>query len=312
VDFEEVFDSFAGMGSFQGIFLRVIQDIYPEEAAAEILFNRGEVNQVTRSYFEDETYSRLCGKGVDGKLVDVIPADSVGAVSLSLNMEELKEVLLDEYLPKFEREFPFRQEMERELESELDMSLEDLLDIPSGEFTFAFTDFEMRRRGSGRRGHPREMPHFIVGAGIADRKKYGRLMEYLDREDALEEMEGEGLYLVQQKGAVFLTTSKHRRDLEKGDNDEPLESDRRKILKNHLAGFFLDPPRLAEILERTGEVPPGVTDALEQVREVSGTSVMEGQIARSTVTVYLEDDKENSLKVLSDLLLDLILELESL
>ena len=247
----------------------------------------------------------LVGPQVSDPMLDLLPAESIAAASVSLNMEGIRQMLLDMQkavgddlwssndldLPPLDATIP-----------ELGLSIDEALSAFSGQITAALVDLPDPDAPSPQS----DVPEFVLAFSTVDpaSKVYQdilkkKLLALFDKGIRGELKKEAGISLVAKDNRLILGSSGQAALLKAGKAPKPVGGDVRTFLTDGYLNLDLDFAKLAQALpidrQRPSEEDEITLDALDRLERLTLQAKKKGRLYEASVALSLDDKKTNAL-----------------
>ena len=192
------------------------------------------------SYGENSEVGEMFGDSVDSDLLEVIPEQSIAAMSMSLNLKGLVETALEEVgkdmpLDGFPKNGSF-------VIPGMNFSIDDFVEAIPGDFAIGLTGVN-----PSKRDNPFDFVLALKTAD-ADSKEYKRVIS----NGILEQVEGAlkllGVFVEEKENLLLVGTAKNKSILREAEAEDAISGDKEDILSTGYLGFWLDVNQLIDTL----------------------------------------------------------------
>ncbi|MGD1840443.1 MAG: DUF4836 family protein [Thermonemataceae bacterium] len=250
-------------------------------------FEKGKVVMDTKYTANEETaqiYEKVSKKGINSKILDNIAIENpVGVISLSLNMEGLKEVLKKQGL---------LGGMDGQLSSR-GLSSDDVFKTFSGDIVLVAQSIE----GT--------IPEFVLALGVNDMKGFEKIIETagkgaVSKKDDIYEIQGGLGYILEKDKAVYMTaTAGLKEGIQKGTGK--LTKEVTSQMKDNVMVMYLD-ETIAEEARNLPQVRYSPLGGLLGSTPMKGLTIssakIKGNDIAAEIVIDMKDDSKNALMVL--------------
>jgi len=192
------------------------------------------------SYGENSEVGEMFGDNVDSDLLEVIPEQSIAAMSMSVNLKGLVETALEEVgkdmpLDGFPKNGSF-------VIPGMNFSIDDFVEAIPGDFAIGLTGVN-----PSKRDNPFDFVLALKTAD-ADSKEYKRVIS----NGILEQVEGAlklvGVFVEEKENLLLVGTAKNKSILREAEAEDAISGDKEDILSTGFLGFWLDVNQLIDTL----------------------------------------------------------------
>jgi len=254
------------------------------------------------SYGENSEVGEMYGDSVDSDLLEVIPEESIAAISMSLNLKGLVETALEEVgkdmpLDGFPKNGSF-------VIPGMNFSIDDFVEAIPGDFAIGLTGVN-----PSKRDNPFD---FVLALKTADSdtKEYKRVITngILDQAEAM--LKQIGVFIEEKDNLLLIGTAKNKSILREAEAEDPVSGDKEDILSTGYLGFWLDVNQLIDTLaldqSELRDEEKLMLSGAKRLGLFSVISEQSGDGELSTIRLTFQDDDRNGFGQVVDFFAEVI------
>lgn len=243
------------------------------------------------SYGENSEIDGVFGDGVGSSLLEVIPEDAIAALSLSLNLQGLVDIVLEDV----GKDLPFDGFPKNGsfVIPGMNFSIDDFIETIPGDISIGLTGVNRSKRDN-----PFDFVLALKTAD-ADSKEYKRVITNGILDEVEAKLKQIGVFIEEKDNLLLIGTAKNKSVLRNSEADEPVSGDKEDILSEGYFGFWLDVNQLVSSLafDHSGlrEDEKLVLSGAKRLGLLSVINEQTGDGELSTVRLTFQDDEKNGL-----------------
>jgi len=258
-------------------------------------FEDGAVSTDFTAYANEDLFKENLSKGgLDKRLINLIPTDSILVVAQAVNMDPVRDMVKEHIMPLMEEELG---EVFEQMEEMIGLTMDELMSIPKGDFLAVWEGLDMVEGDFG----PQPTPKLILGMTVENRKNLNKLMNNPQLQGMLPLLATVGLQIAQSEQGFFICSKDHATAVNDGKAAKPIKGAHKDLIaKNDYAGFLRFAPLTKVIQNFAGEEDEAqmAIDELKRLDEASFSGDMKGATQTGNMTLKFKDRKTNGLKQL--------------
>jgi len=299
---QEMAGPLAGEVPFAGLTDKFAKDL---AYALAVRFEKGSVDMDLTYHFNPELYGDqpFTKGGLDEKLPPLVPENAIVAIAEAVNMKLLRELMNKMLIPEFRKEAEVNQ-MITQFENALGLKLEDILEIPKGDFIAVLDDVTIGDFGP-------EGASFMLGLTIENKKHFNTLFNNPMVQGFMPSLAQLGIQAAQTENAFFICSQNHGPAISAGRAEKPASAAHQKLLRKDI-GAYVQFDHLNGLIRKIGGAAGAPDEELEQVLGITGRfheATMEGTFGKSEhytlMRLTFKDKEANGLTQLVNIITEI-------